>query len=220
VALSFSPRRLHFPPQIVLGGQSTTSPPLKVTISHSNNRRQQLPVVIESYSVTGDFALDRKTTDCGFILLPGSKCHVGVTFTPGGNGKSAGSLSVITNATKGLPINVALSGSGQQGALSFRPAAVDFGTLRVKKKAFALVTFKNNNPLPLTITGIDVTKDTKEFVPLLAANGCIRVLAPSSACTISVAFAPTRRGAHSTFLQVFDNAAGSPQMIKMSGVAK
>ena len=95
-----------------------------------------------------------------------------------------------------------------------------FGSVKVNRAGFKTIRFKNANSIPITITSIQVTKNTAEFVPLIAANGCVSTLPPNSTCALEVAFTPKERRAYSSVLAITDDAAGSPQKIKLSGTGK
>jgi hypothetical protein len=220
VALTFSPKTLTFPAQVLLGGKAATSQPLMLKITNPKTKKQDVPVVIESYLTTGDFAVDSTSTTCGQVLAPGTKCRVAVTFTPSSTGRATGSLTVETNAAKGAPVKSSLSGTGRIGKLAFAPASVNFGSHRLKRPSFHTIIFKNSNPLPITITSIQVTKDGKDFDALLATNGCVGTLAAGAKCGLLVAFEPKTAGTYTGLLKVTDDAAGSPQKITLSGTGK
>ncbi len=219
VALSFGPAHLKFPKQILIGSNAGTSAPMMVSISNPRTKKKA-PVALEGYMMMGDFAVNSHKTTCAAILASGATCKVAVTFTPTKTGKRTGSLAVATNATKGKPIVVALSGMGKLGALTYSAATVNFGSLAVNHVTFKTVRFTNSNPVPVTVTSIQVTRDTNEFKPLIAANGCVGTIPARSHCALEVAFIPTQRGVYSSTLVITDDAAGSPQKIKLRGVAQ
>ena len=218
VALSFTPARINFATQVLIAGDASTSASVMVTISNPKTRKN-LPATIERYRTMGDFAVDSQKTTCAAILASGARCKVALTFTPTTTGRRLGSLAVATNATKGAPIVVALGGTGKIGLLTYS-TALRFGSVKVNRVGFKTVKFKNANAIPITITSIQVTKNTAEFVPLIAANGCVSTLPPDSTCALEVAFTPKQRKAYSSALAVSDDAAGSPQKITLSGAGK
>jgi hypothetical protein len=218
VALTFTPARIAFTTQVLIAGNASTSAPVMVTVSNPKTKKN-LSATIERYVTTGDFAVNSQKTTCAAILASGAKCKVALTFTPTTTGHRLGLLAVATNTTKGAPIIVALSGSGKIGALTYS-TAVRFGSVKVNRAGFKTVKFKNANAVPITITSIQVTKNTAEFVPLIAANGCVSTLPPDSICELEVAFTPKQRKAYSSALAITDDAAGSPQKITLSGAGK
>src|SRR5262249_25438400 len=66
---------------------------------------------------------------------------------------------------------------------------------------------------PFTITGAN----PNDFS--ISSNTCTGILPPSqaSSCTVSVTFTPTAAGQRSAALIIFDNVAGSPQTIPLTG---
>jgi hypothetical protein len=48
--------------------------------------------------------------------------------------------------------------------------------------------------------------------------GCSSGLEPGASCTVAVSFVPTETGPHTGTLVFYDNAAGSPQVVNLSGV--
>jgi len=76
------------------------------------------------------------------------------------------------------------------------------------------VTLTNNGGLPLAIQSIGVTGD---FLIVAGSNNCGASLAAGAACTAQVEFAPTVAGLRSGSLMVVDNAAGSPQILQVTG---
>ena len=73
------------------------------------------------------------------------------------------------------------------------------------------VTVTNTGNAPLVVTG--VTTSDPQFV---VTNGCTTV-APTSTCSINVAFAPTSIGAKTATLNIASNAAGSPASVALTG---
>jgi hypothetical protein len=51
----------------------------------------------------------------------------------------------------------------------------------------------------------------------ISSNTCASTLPPYSSCAIGVTFTPTAAGARVGVLTLTDTAAGSPQMVKLSG---
>jgi len=74
-----------------------------------------------------------------------------------------------------------------------------------------IVTLKNTGSDDMSISSIAAAGDFSQ------TNQCPSVLAPWQSCTISVTFTPTQKGVRSGTLKVTDNAAGSPQTVKLVG---
>ena len=219
VALAFTPAHFKFPTQVVIGGQGGTSAPLIVTITNPKTKKK-IPATFEGYTISGDFTVNSQATTCGTILASGRGCKMVVTFTPTKTGNRPGSLTVATNAAKGAPIVVSLSGKGKLGALTYSAKVLNFGLQPVNHVSFKTIGIKNANPVPVTITSIQVTGNAAVFIPLIAANGCVGTLKAKSACAMEVAFRPKKSGSYGSVLTITDDAAGNPQKIKLSGVAR
>jgi hypothetical protein len=54
----------------------------------------------------------------------------------------------------------------------------------------------------------------------VSANTCDTIAADGGTCTVSVEFAPHKRGRYEGTLELQDNAANSPQHIKLFGASK
>jgi probable HAF family extracellular repeat protein len=78
------------------------------------------------------------------------------------------------------------------------------------------VTVKNTGNTSLTITAIAITgTNAGDFAQ---THTCGSSLAPGASCGISVTFTPTASGTRMAALSVTDNAAGSPQLVPLSGI--
>ncbi|MBZ5564256.1 MAG: FG-GAP-like repeat-containing protein [Acidobacteriia bacterium] len=89
---------------------SSTSDPEQVTLRSIGNA----PVTITSIAASGDFA---QTNTCGGSVDVGASCEISVVFKPQAGGSRTGNLSIADNAA-GSPQTVALSGTGQDFAIS------------------------------------------------------------------------------------------------------
>ena len=137
-----------------------------------------------------------------------------VTFTPKQNGGSNGALTVTYNA--GLsPQEVALTGNGMGGVaspLTFTPATLSFSGVAVGTSASNTVTVKNNSASSVTISAVSASGD-------YTATGCVTVLAPTKACTLSVTFKPSTVGTINGSAALTDNTIVSPEIYNISGTA-
>lgn len=136
----------------------------------------------------------------------------GTTRYGGAHGSSSSGGTVFELDTK------ATVGSAPTATLT--PASLTFASTTVGVTTAAqTVTLKNTSAsLTLTIdtngitfTGSDPTSFTQ------TATTCGTTLAAGASCTISVAFKPQAAGPLSANLAVADNAAGSPQLVTLSG---
>jgi hypothetical protein len=53
--------------------------------------------------------------------------------------------------------------------------------------------------------------------PFAQTNNCLGSLPVATSCTISVTFVPKTNGAQTRRVTITDNAAGSPQLVTLSG---
>lgn len=73
------------------------------------------------------------------------------------------------------------------------------------------VTVTNNQSVPLNITGIAASGDYSQN------NTCGSGIAAQGSCTVTVSFTPTATGIRTGQVTINDDAAGSPQVINMTG---
>jgi len=101
--------------------------------------------------------------------------------------------------------------------LSFSAASVSFGYQTVATPSTAqTVTLKSTGDAALIITSVAVTgAKASDFT---VTNTCGNSLAPGAICTASVTFTPSAPGSRTASVSVSDNAAGSPQMLILSGM--
>ena len=198
---------------LAFGGQTlnTTSPSQSVTLTNTGNAT----LVISGIALVGANPADfQQSNNCGTSLAAGASCSIGVTFAPVVNGPLSASLSVTDNAA-GSPQSVALSGTGVSAVaqVALSPSSLTFGGLTPGTiSAAQQVTLANSGNAVLSISSITATGDFSE------TNNCGASLVAGATCTISVTFAPTAGGTRTGTLSVADNAAGSPQLVSLSGL--
>jgi hypothetical protein len=71
----------------------------------------------------------------------------------------------------------------------------------------------NTSGATLSITGITISGDYKQ------SNTCGSSLAAGASCVVNVSFTPSAPGTRSGTLKISDNATGSPQTVKLTGMA-
>jgi hypothetical protein len=106
--------------------------------------------------------------------------------------------------------------TGTAPAVSLSPTSLSFGSVAVGSASAPLaVTLTNSGTASLAISGITVTgSNAGDFTQ---TNTCGTSVAAGAKCTISVTFKPTATGSRSASVAIADNAAGSPQSVKLSG---
>ena len=154
--------------------------------------------------------------------------------TPHVSGAAALMLSVCTLATSDLKNNLlanvdyipALKGitvtGGRlnlnhavrscNGPVGLSPVSVSFGTQLVGKTSAAkTISLTNYQTSTLNIFSVSTSGDFAQ------TNTCGTALSAKASCSISVTFDPSSASAESAQLQVFDDAANSPQSADLSG---
>ncbi len=200
-AVTLTPTGLTFSNQLV----GTSSSPQTITLSSSGTAGLNL----SSLQVSGDFA---QTNNCPATLAPGANCSVDITFIPSAIGSRSGALTITDNAA-GSPQSVALSGTGSgSGVVALTPTTLTFpSTPMGVSSAAKTVMLTNDGNASLTISNIQIAGDYAQ------TNNCPGSLAAGSSCTFNVTFTPTVAGSRSGKLTISDNAAGTPQIVALSG---
>ena len=197
---------------LAFGNQFVNTTSAVKVITLQNN--QTVPLTIAGISTSGDFA---QTSNCP--ISPGTlaaklSCKISVTFTPTALGARTGTLTVSDSASNS-PQTTTLSGTGT-APVSLSPASLTFasqliGTTSAKKS----VTLKNNQAVPLTISGISTSGDFAQVSATCPLSP--KTLAAGASCTVSVTFTPTTLGTRAGNLTITDSASTSPQTVSLSG---
>jgi len=94
-------------------GFGMTSAAQTVTLTNNGG----MPLLIQSLSVTGDFAIVSGSNTCGSSLAVAAACTLQIAFTPTTGGTRAGILTLVDNATSS-PQRMQLVGTGVDFALA------------------------------------------------------------------------------------------------------
>jgi Galactose oxidase-like, Early set domain/Concanavalin A-like lectin/glucanases superfamily/Bacterial Ig-like domain (group 2)/Glyoxal oxidase N-terminus/Abnormal spindle-like microcephaly-assoc'd, ASPM-SPD-2-Hydin/HYDIN/CFA65/VesB-like, Ig-like domain len=174
---------------------------------------QAVPLTISSIVVSGNYTETSNCPGAPNTLAARSACTISVTFSPAALGTLNGTLTV-TDSSSNSPQSVQLTGIGV-APVTFNPSPVTFGNQLVNTSGTPrAITFKNNQTVPLTITGISTTGD---FTQTSNCPISPNTLAAGTSCTISVTFTPIALGAKTGTLTVTDNASTSPQTDSLAG---
>lgn len=214
--LQFRPRRLAFHSHLVLPPNGVPSNPETLVLSLS--KRQPSPVQIQSVTVSppGEFTI--QSNQCG-TLAPGHQCQVQLIFQPKAPRVRQSSLVVTSNASN-PHLLIPLQGRGKQGMISITPRSLGFGEVKVGQTSpQKTVTVKNRNPLPIALSGI-FSSNPQVFQNFPVQKSCGTSLAAGQSCVLQIQFAPTQNGSIRGAFFVNDNAAGTPQAIRVSGSGK
>jgi len=205
VGIALNPAGLFFPTQNV----GTKSQPLTVTLTNG-----EAALTVSGINVTGanvsDFA---ESNTCGASVPAGAQCTISVTFTPSQAGIRKASIS-ITDSAPGSPQVINLTGSTSTVALS--SSSLSFGGQAVgTTSAPQSVTLTNNGTTALTVSSITASGDFAE------TDDCAVPLQPATNCVINVTYTPLALvpGSSLGALTITDSAAGSPQVVLLTGTA-
>jgi hypothetical protein len=198
------------PGGLVFSAQSldTTSQPEVVTLTNGDN-----PQTIASIVITGPNAADFSQTNTCLAnpsLSIGATCAISVTFRPSAPGIRKASI-VITDTAIGSPHIVNLTGNTSSVTLS--AASLSFGSVQVGLQSSPqTVTVTNNSNNPLLISNVVASGDFSE------SDTCVKAtLQAHTNCVISVTFTPSAAIGSIGAVTLFDNGAGSPQVIMVTG---
>ena len=200
-AVSLSPGSLNFG-NVNVG---TRSPQQTVTLTNTGNATLN----ISSVSTTGPFIL---SNHCGSTLAVGANCKINVQFSPSTSGTASGTVSIADNALPS-PQTVSLTGVGLAPVVTFSPTSLTFATQVINTTSPPQsVTLTNTGTASLTISNVILPSGYAQ------TNNCGSSVGAGVSCTFQVTFTPTRVGTITGNLRLFDNAAGNPQTVALTGV--
>lgn len=105
-----------------------------------------------------------------------------------------------------------MKGTGTPPTLTLSPTSLTFGDLLVHTTSPPqTVTLTNNGPGPLTVSS---TSQSNEFG---VTSNCLGTVGVSASCTISVTFSPQFNGTRTGTATIYDNAAGNPHTVSLTG---
>jgi len=170
---------------------------------------------MSSPAITGTNPSDfTETNNCGSSVSPGGHCAISVTFRPSQLGSRTAAITITDNAP-GSPQSVPLSGAGATSGpnATLSPVGLTFATQFVGSSGpLQSVTLTNYGEMTLAITSITTTGDFSQ------SHTCGSSLPSLASCTINVTFTPTQVGTRTGAVVITDNAAGSPQMVSLTGL--
>jgi hypothetical protein len=113
-------------------------------------------------------------------------------------------------------MNSPVSGSSSLPLASFGSSTLAFGNQATgTTSASQPVTLTNEGGATLSISSIAIAGgNAGDFAE---TNNCPATLVTNGSCTINVTFSPTTTGSRTSFVQITDNAPGSPQSVALSG---
>ena len=210
--LSFTPSNLSFQSE----GAGVTTVPQPITLMNNSTA----PVPLTSIMPTGLNPGAFHATTCPATLAAGGSCIIYVEFTPPAAANYIASLTATYNGGA-TSLSAGLSGSGivtGDATISLSPPVfLTFGDTGVDASSLPLpVIVTNTGTVPVFFAGTPVTiVGSSQF--RIFANACTGTLAVGAQCEIQITFLPSAIGGSSATLEVFDNAANSPQNLTLNG---
>ena len=173
------------------------------------------PLRIFSIRTSGDFS---QSNGCPAILASGQGCRIDIRFRAGGPGPRNGTLSVSDDAggVAGASQIVTLNGTGVTPVAQLAPSILAPSANLGQSAPPQTVVLTNTGDGVLTVSGVRLTGGAAGEYSI-PGNGCRGQVPPGGSCFITVAFRPAGLGLRQAFLQVFDNAGGSPQQVSLRG---
>ncbi len=183
----------------------STSSPQQLILTNAGDVSLTLITASVTNASTGsaDFSA---TNSCGNSLAAHSACAITVAFNPHTVGLSTATLS-IGDVYRAQAVTLSGTAIAPPGISLLPATTVTFPSTGVGAISIPqLLTLTNNGGLPLLINSITLTGDFQ-----LAATGstCSVSLAPGTACTVAVVFAPSASGLRNGALTIADNAPAS-----------
>lgn len=198
-----------------------------LTITNKTATDISYTLAIDSSSMDGS---DFTPTDgsCAGTLSAHKKCQFTVAFLPTATGSRTAILDVADSSTS-FQVQVNLSGTSFTGTLAFAPKSLSFakvqnGSASAKPKN---VTLTSTYTVASTISSVGVFADKAGTTPSaeysVDTTNCSSmtvVKGKTGDCVLAVTFDPfTGNGPDPAYLVVTDDAAKSPQTVKLAGTA-
>jgi hypothetical protein len=170
-APTMSGSSLSFTTQLV----GVSSPAQTVTLTNNGKSSLNITSIAVTGANSGDFA---QTNTCGTSVAAGANCTISVTFTPGGSGPRAASITITDNAA-GSPHSVSLSGNGMAISLSLATNGSNTQTVKAGQTA----TYS----LQLSVTGGTATDQASVTIACTGAPALSTCNTPTSAVVVTPA---------------------------------
>jgi len=169
-------------------------------------------------TLTGPFTL-AGTTSCtnGLVIVAGGTCTLQIQFKPTAVGFVSGTVSVADNDPTS-PQVATLSGTGT--GVQFAPASVNFGTVNRGTRVSSTVTITNVGPTTINFNFVAITGANRLDFGFTGNNPPCATLLPGGTCTFSVTFDPSIVGKENATFGMYDNSAGSPQTLPLTGTGQ
>src|SRR5258708_31110101 len=149
LTLTFSASSLNF--GLLQIGLTSSSQTVTVTNVSSHS------VTFTSIASSGDFSQSHTCPTTPTPLGPGQNCTITVTFSPNAAGTRTGAVTLKDNCPGSPTQTIALTGTGEAGALGFTPASLNLGGVMVGSSSAQISTLTNDGAAPVNITGFAIS---------------------------------------------------------------
>jgi hypothetical protein len=203
-------------------GNVTIGSPSTQTLTITNVGMATLVVTANGLGDTTVWSKNTSTCVPTPNVAPGGTCTIGVTFSPTATGLKTTTLSITSNAPSSPDI-INLSGTGVSGAqpgINIAPASpFNYGSVVVGANSSQSFTITSTTTAALVMGSPPATISGTNAADFVLTSGCTagQSLAQSQTCLETVKFTPSATGSRTAQLNISDNAAGSPQIIQLSG---
>jgi surface antigen len=216
------------PSKVAFGSQQlgTTSPTQAVTVKNisSSNVTVSAAALDATTGNPEDFKIAGGTC-VGASLARDASCTINVAFAPTATVGTRTAALLVSTSASAKPERVALSGSaaavGTAPQVGVSPAGpIDFGSTRIGTPTGAqAVTIQNTGTADLNVSKVALAgANASDFT---TQSTCVGVaVARGNTCTVNVVFSPqVTAGQKNATLQITDDAAGSPRVVNLTGLA-
>jgi hypothetical protein len=205
LTLTFSASSLNF--GLLQIGLTSASQTVTVTNVSSHS------VTFTSIASSGDFSQSDTCPTTPTTLGAGQNCTITVSFSPAAAGARTGAVTLKDNCPGSPTQTIALTGTGEAGALGFTPASLNLGSVTVGSSSTQSATLTNDGAAPVNITGIAISLAGTTFTQ---TNNCPATLSVQQTCTFQIVFTPPDVFTYNATLSI-SNSANGPANLALSG---
>jgi hypothetical protein len=161
------------------------------------------------------------TNSCTGSVGALSDCTIRIVFDPTTTGLRTGTI-VIADSAPGSPRTITLSGTGVSAAApqaTVMPTSLTFASQALGSTSAAQnINLTNSGEANMTVTGITLTgTNPGDYAQTNTCQPFPFTLTVGFSCSISVTFKPLATGTRTASVSIADNAAGSPQVVTLTG---